>query len=553
MCRSTCRSMCRSWPFILSLLLLAGMLAGPVAAEDRGACPNAADAKVAVDCNDPWFTKSFDRAFADRRHAPVWATKGLEPGIAAGISDGDRGACENWKNAVETAIAACGRLIASSNLPARELSNVYWWRGLALSSSARNDQANLDFDQAIKADPTNAGPFFSRGYFYFFQAGDPARSIAYFGEAIRNNPRFGSAYGLRAQAYEKTGQFAKALVDYQVALEVAHADIGYTAAIRNLREKLAASGEAELPVVLPPPADPAAAPPPQSAPPALRMPPMLYRPAPGAPVIPPPRVARPQPPTAMSPPALQSPPQPTPTIGPATGQRRLALVIGNGAYAHSPRLPNPPNDAHDLAAALRDLGFQVIEGYDLNGAAMRAKIIEFGGAMKGADVTLLFYSGHGMQVDGRNYLVPVDAKLEQPSALGLEAIDVGSVLADMEMEKRTNLVFLDACRDNPLSRSLARSFGATRSSTVGQGLAHFESAVGTLIAFATDPGNVALDGTGRNSPFTAALLRHIRTPNIEIESMLKAVRVDVMQMTHDKQVPWDHSSLTADFYFKTAN
>ena len=255
----------------------------------------------------------------------------------------------------------------------------------------------------------------------------------------------------------------------------------------------------------------------------------------------------------MPPPALQDPPQPTPTIGPATGQRRLALVIGNGAYAHAPRLPNPANDAHDLAAALRDLGFHVIEGYDLDGAAMRAKIIEFGGAMKGADVTLLFYSGHGMQVDGRNYLVPVDAKLEQPSALGLEAIDVGSILADMETEKRTNLVFLDACRDNPLSRSLARSFGNTRSTAVGQGLAHFESAVGTLIAFATDPGNVALDGTGRNSPFTAALLRHIRTPNIEIESMLKAVRVDVMKMTHDKQVPWDHSSLTADFYFKTGN
>jgi uncharacterized caspase-like protein len=246
-------------------------------------------------------------------------------------------------------------------------------------------------------------------------------------------------------------------------------------------------------------------------------------------------------------------PPPPPSIEPTTGQRRLALVIGNGAYASAPRLPNPPNDAHDLAAALRDVGFQVIEGYNLDGAAMRRKIIEFGGAMKGVNVTLLFYSGHGMQVDGRNYLVPIDAKLEQPSALGVEAIDVGSILADMEAEKRTNLVFLDACRDNPLSRTLARSFGATRSTAVGQGLAPFDSGVGTLIAFATNPGNVALDGTGRNSPFTVALLRHIRTPNLEIESMLKAVRVDVMKMTQDRQVPWDHSSLTADFYFKKAN
>jgi tetratricopeptide (TPR) repeat protein len=542
----------RSLSLTFFLLLLSGMSTGPVGAHDLATCldGNSTGARTFSDCSAPWFSKPFDSAFSDRRNAPMRVANAPEPDIAAGIPANDRAACENWKNAVEAAIAACSRLIASINMPARELSNVYWWRGLALSSGARNDQANLDFDQAIKTDPTNDGPFFSRGYFYFFQAGDLSRAIAYFSQAIRNNPRLGSAYGLRAQAYEKSGQFAKALVDYQVALEVLHVDVGYTVAIRNMREKLAAIGQAELPVQFPPPADPAAAPPAsQSAPPALHPPPVLYRPAPVAPA----RVARPQPPTAMQPPALQNPPQPTPTVGPATGQRRLALVIGNGAYAYAPRLPNPPNDAHDLAAALRDVGFQVIEGYNLDGAAMRRKIIEFGGAMKGVNVTLLFYSGHGMQVDGRNYLVPIDAKLEQPSALGVEAIDVGSILADMEAEKRTNLVFLDACRDNPLSRTLARSFGATRSTAVGQGLAPFDSGVGTLIAFATNPGNVALDGTGRNSPFTVALLRHIRTPNLEIESMLKAVRVDVMKMTQDKQVPWDHSSLTADFYFRKAN
>ena len=213
-------------------------------------------------------------------------------------------------------------------------------------------------------------------------------------------------------------------------------------------------------------------------------------------------------------------------------------------------LPNPPNDAREMAGALRDLGFKVIEGYNLDGTGMRGKIEEFGAALPGAGVTLFYYAGHGMQVAGKNYLVPVDAKLERPSSLGVEAIEVGTVISDMESEKRVNLVFLDACRDNPLARSLARSLGASRSASVGQGLAQLNAGIGTLITFATSPGTVALDGTGTNSPFTAAMLKHIRTPGLEIRSMLTRVRADVIKATNEQQVPWDHSSLTGDFYFK---
>src|SRR5262249_59499184 len=166
------------------------------------------------------------------------------------------------------------------------------------------------------------------------------------------------------------------------------------------------------------------------------------------------------------------------------------------------------------------------------GAGMRARIAEFGSAMPGAAITLLFYAGHGLQVAGKNYLVPVDAKLERPSALGVEAIELDNILADMETEKRTNLVFLDACRDNPLSRSLSRSFGGTRSATVGQGLAQLNAGIGSLITFSTSPNTVALDGTGRNSPFTAALLKHIRTPDIEVRTMLTRVRADVVKATN---------------------
>jgi uncharacterized caspase-like protein len=228
----------------------------------------------------------------------------------------------------------------------------------------------------------------------------------------------------------------------------------------------------------------------------------------------------------------------------------LALVIGNGAYANVPPLLNPPNDARDVADALHGLGFRVIEGYDLDSAAMRGKISEFGAALPGAGVALFYYAGHGLQVSGKNYLVPTDAKLERPSSLSTEAIEVGSVLADMETEKRVNLVFLDACRDNPLSRSLARSYASSRAVDVTQGLAQLNSGIGTLITFATSPDTVALDGDGRNSPFTAALLKYIGTPGLEIRSMLTRVRADVIQATHEKQVPWDHSSLTGDFYFK---
>ena len=160
-------------------------------------------------------------------------------------------------------------------------------------------------------------------------------------------------------------------------------------------------------------------------------------------------------------------------------------------------------------------------------------------------MALLFYAGHGMQVGGKNYLVPVDAKLERVGNLSFETIEVGEILALMEAEKRVNLVFLDACRDNPLARSFARSLG-TRSTSVGPGLAAIQSAVGTMIAYATQPDNVALDGEGRNSPFTAALLKHITTPALEISAMMKRVRADVIAATREKQVPWDHSSLVGD-------
>src|SRR5215468_7874634 len=232
---------------------------------------------------------------------------------------------------------------------------------------------------------------------------------------------------------------------------------------------------------------------------------------------------------------------------PACANTRVALVIGNGAYQNATRLANPANDATDVAQMLRKLGFDVIDGRDLDQRAMVEKIRDFGRKLERADVALFFYAGHGLQVAGKNYLVPVDAKLERAGDLNFETIDLAQVQAQMAAENRVNLIFLDACRDNPLARTLARSMGSgTRAIAVTQGLASVQSTVGTMIAYATQPDDVALDGQGRNSPFTTALLKHAATPGLEISAVMKRVRVDVIASTHGKQVPWDHSSLTGD-------
>src|SRR5262249_26533305 len=189
------------------------------------------------------------------------------------------------------------------------------------------------------------------------------------------------------------------------------------------------------------------------------------------------------------------------------------------------------------------------KGIDLDQAGMRAVIRDFDSALTGADVGLFYYAGHGLQVEGRNYLIPVDAALEREVDLSLEATDVSVVLDLLQRSVPTTLVFLDACRDNPFAQTLARSMGSGRSIAVGRGLAIVESAVGSFIAYATQPENVAFDGEGPNSPFTTALLHHIDTPGLSIADLMIQVRNDVIATTHGKQVPWDHSALTGAFYF----
>ncbi len=231
----------------------------------------------------------------------------------------------------------------------------------------------------------------------------------------------------------------------------------------------------------------------------------------------------------------------------AQAEKRVALVIGNSAYQNTAPLKNPRSDAEDMSAALKRLGFEVISGLDLDDRGMSQKVRDFARSLEGADAGLFFYAGHGLQAKGQNYLLPVNAALKTESDLDFETVALDLVMKQMQRSARVSLVFLDACRDNPLTRSLSAS---SRSGAVGNGLARIEEAAGMMISFSTQPGNVALDGTGRNSPFTKALLKHIDTAGATIGDIMIDVRKQVIADTNERQVPWENSSLTGKFYFR---
>ncbi|MEZ5870732.1 MAG: caspase family protein [Nitratireductor sp.] len=232
-------------------------------------------------------------------------------------------------------------------------------------------------------------------------------------------------------------------------------------------------------------------------------------------------------------------------VGDTFAGGRVALVIGNSTYRNVPMLPNPRNDAAAIGNKFRDFGFEVVVGLDLEMDKMRKIVREFIGKLENVDIAAFYYAGHGFQVDGENYMAPIDAKLTRVDDLDFEAMPLNQVIAAMERNSKTNLVFLDACRDNPLAQNLARSMG-TRSTAVGRGLAPIGTGIGTLIAFSTQPGNVALDGDGVNSPYTTALLRFLGTPGEDIMRNLIRVRNDVLGNTEGRQVPWENSSLTGE-------
>jgi tetratricopeptide (TPR) repeat protein len=357
-------------------------------------------------------------------------------------------------------------------------------RAVSLARAGYLDSALEDANEGIKLNPRDPAIYNNRA-FILNGKGEFDRALVDLDEAIKLNPKVGIYYKNRGISYENKRELDKALADYRLALS-----LGFGGNKPSEREAVDGARRVEQKL------------------------------------------------------AALNGPAPDKAAAAETG-RRVALVIGNAKYANVGELANPANDASDMADVLRKTGFEVVEGVNLDKRSMEDKVREFGRKLDGAALALFFYAGHGMQVAGKNYLLPVDTKLERPGDLNFEAMDVGLIVAQMESDQRVNLIFLDACRNNPLARSLARSLG-TRSATVGEGLAGIQGSVGTLIGYATQPDAVALDGDGRNSPFTGAMLRHLSTSGLEIGTLMRRVRVDVVKATHGKQVPWDHSSLMGD-------
>jgi hypothetical protein len=221
-------------------------------------------------------------------------------------------------------------------------------------------------------------------------------------------------------------------------------------------------------------------------------------------------------------------------------QNRIALVIGNSSYKQSP-LKNPGNDAQDIAEFLKRCGFNVTLKTDIDQKNMEEVIRKFGKNLKNGGAGLFYYAGHGMQINGRNYLIPIGADIQQETDVKYEAVNMGRILDEMNnANNRLNIIIIDACRNNPYARSFCAS---------AIGLAPIDAPAGTLIAYATAPKSIAYDGEGRNGIYTKNLLKYLPVPNINVEQVLKRVRVAVMKETGDKQVPWESTSLRGDFYF----
>lgn len=456
--------------------------------------------------------------------------------------------------------------------------NAHYSLGLLYTKQGQNDQAIEAYRQALRLHPNHANAYAGLGVIYIrARQIDQAKEV--YQQALRLNPNLPSAsYGIWAlhRLEGETSEAQRAWKSYQALVPGAgpepDADFAKTGtsgpsapvAVAVLVSQLLTESpvaEASVPVKsssLPPPEPPptpgpavtvAEAPrpsPERSTEPATKPAPTIAAPEPRPPAVPAVTVPEPRPAPAPVVAAREPPGTPAPrgsAIGMTaytTSERRNALVIGNAAYRNDP-LRNAVHDATDVASTLRQLGFEVVELHDAAHQQMEEGVEQFTRQLGRGGMGLFYFSGHGVQVNGQNYLIPVDARISRESDIKYQSVQVDWVLDRMrDAGNELNVIVLDACRNNPYARSLR---------TAQAGLAMMQAVSGSLIGYATSPGTTAEDGPGRNGTYTKHLLHFMQVPGLSAEQMFKEVRVAVAQETGKKQIPWVSTSLLGDFYF----
>jgi tetratricopeptide (TPR) repeat protein len=438
------------------------------------------------------------------------------------------------KDEPERALADCNRAIELNP----KLSAGYVGRGRLFASRKDFGRALADFARALELVPKNHVALAQRGRTYV-EMGQPDRAISDLERAIQLLPKYQYAFAYRGMAYAKQGQLERGLADLTKAIQLdsrlaeafgARAEV-YLAtsewgqAIADLRKVLSLPARNELERTA-----------------QLRAAEFLTSLAQKAPPVPATIPAAPHKATVAPVPNV---PVVTATSG---GSKRIALVIGNSAYAYAGELRNPANDAKAIAGVLRRVGFtDVIDKYDLGLAQMTAALKDFGDRVAGADWAIVYFAGHGIEMGGNAYLLPTDARLEKDAHVPYETVPLDRLLQTVDSAKKLRLIILDACRNNPFVARMVRSGGGSRA--IGRGLPALEVEGDVLVAYATKHGTTALDGEGQNSPYALALVENMPAPNVDIRIMFGRVRDTVRRTTNSQQEPYTYGSIGGDLLY----
>jgi tetratricopeptide (TPR) repeat protein len=415
-------------------------------------------------------------------------------------------------------IAACTRIIENESSDRRRTSITYNNRGAAHNDLGNFDKAIIDLTEAIRLGPKNYNAFSNRSYSHF-RRHDYGLARSDIDACLQYNPKFAPGYTNRGRVAEALHKYDQAITDYTEALQVNPAYLNAYALRANVHT---ITGKKDLAL-----ADYRK---------VLELTAVTAR-------------DRSQQETAKS--RIERHEKSRGATVLAASQR-VALVIGNSAYASVGPLTNPRNDAKAMSETLRRLGFtDVSEHYDLGLTAMNDALKSFGDKAAGADWAVVFFAGHGMEMSGTNYLIPIDAKLLQDRHVPDETVSLDRIQAKVDGAAKLGLVILDACRNNPFSAKMTRSAGNTRS--IGRGLGVIEPDGNVMVAFAAKHGTVAEDGSGRHSPFSESLLARVEEANLDVGILFRKVRDDVRAKTQRRQDPFIYGSLGGDMlFFKAA-